>query len=64
MAIRTAMTQLGAVLLGQLLAADPGHRGPRIDCEAGHSAQFVGYRDKNVDTVLGLRREQWPEARA
>ena len=59
LAIRTAMTQLGAVLLGQLLAADPGHRGPRIDCEAGHSAQFVGYRDKNVDTVLGrvtLRR--------
>lgn len=59
LAIRTAMTQLGAALLGQLLAADPGHRGPRIDCGAGHQAQFVGYRDKNVDTVLGrvtLRR--------
>ena len=58
-AIRTAMTQLGGSLLQQLLAADTGHRGPRIDCGAGHSAQFVGYRDKRLDTVLGpitLRR--------
>ncbi len=47
------MTQLGASLLAQLLAADTGHRGPRIDCGAGHGAQFIGYRDKNVDTVLG-----------
>jgi hypothetical protein len=44
---------LGASLLGQLLATDTGHRGPRIDCGAGHHAQFVGYRDKNLDTVLG-----------
>jgi hypothetical protein len=58
-AIRTAMTQLGASLLGQLLAADTGHRGPRIDCGAGHLAEFIGYRDKRIDTVLGpitLRR--------
>jgi hypothetical protein len=53
LAIRTAMTQLGAELLERLLAADTGHRGPRIDCGAGHLAQFVGYRDKDVDTVLG-----------
>ncbi|VBA32425.1 hypothetical protein LAUMK4_05757 [Mycobacterium persicum] len=53
LAIRTAMTQLGASLLEQLLSADTGHRGPRIDCGAGHHAQFVGYRDKQVDTVLG-----------
>jgi len=53
LAIRTAMTQLGAGLLGQLLAADTGHRGQRIDCGAGHHAEFVGYRDKNLDTVLG-----------
>jgi hypothetical protein len=53
LAIRTAMTRLGASLLQQLLAADTGHRGPRIDCGAGHHAQFVGYRDKNLDTVLG-----------
>jgi hypothetical protein len=53
LAIRTAMTQLGASLLAQLLAVDSGHRGPRIDCGAGHHGEFVGYRDKNVDTVLG-----------
>lgn len=53
LAIRTAMTQLGASLLGKLLAVDTGHRGPRIDCGAGHHGEFVGYRDKNVDTVLG-----------
>ena len=59
LAIRTAMTHVGASLLGQLLATDTGHRGPRIDCGAGHSAEFVDYRDKNLDTVLGritLRR--------
>ena len=59
LAIRTAMTRLGASLLQQLLAADTGHRGPRMDCGAGHSAVFVGHRDKNLDTVLGritLRR--------
>ncbi|CCK64159.1 hypothetical protein [Mycobacterium canetti] len=53
LAIRTAMTRLGASLLGQLLATDTGHRGPRIDCGAGHHAEFVGYRDKNLDTALG-----------
>jgi hypothetical protein len=53
LAIRTAMTALGSSLLQQLVATDTGHRGPRIDCGAGHHAQFVGYRDKNVDTVLG-----------
>lgn len=59
LAIREAMTQLGASLLGRLLNADPGHRGPWVDCGAGHQARFVGYRDKTVDTVLGpvrLRR--------
>lgn len=50
------MTRLGASLLGQLLAADTGHRGQRIDCGAGHHAEFVGYRDKNLDTVLGRVR--------
>jgi len=53
LAIRTAMTQLGASLLGRLLAADTGHQGPRIDCGAGHSAEFIGYRDKTIQTVLG-----------
>ena len=59
LAIRTAMMRLGASLLGRLLAADTGHRGPRIDCGAGHMAEFVGYRARTIQTVLGpveLRR--------
>jgi hypothetical protein len=40
-------------VLGPLLAADGGHRGPRVGCGAGHQAEFVSYRDKTVDTVLG-----------
>jgi hypothetical protein len=59
LAIRTAMTRLGASLLEDLLAADTGYRGPRMDCEAGHQAEFVSYRAKTIDTVLGpvrLRR--------
>ena len=40
-------------MLGQLLAADPGYRGPRVPCGQGHRAEFVSYRDKFIDTVLG-----------
>lgn len=47
------MLHLGAGLLEKLLGADTGYRGPRIDCGSGHSAGFVAYRDKHVDTVLG-----------
>jgi hypothetical protein len=53
------MTALGASLLEGLLAGDAGHRGPRVDCGAGHQARFLGYRTKTIDTVLGaitLRR--------
>jgi len=59
LAIRTAMAGLGASLLEQLLAADAGYRGPGAGCGAGHQAQFVSYREKTFDTVLGpvrLRR--------
>jgi hypothetical protein len=59
LAIRTAMVKLGAGLLEQLLAADAGYCGPRADCGAGHEAEFVSYREKIIDTVLGpvrLRR--------
>ena len=58
-AVRAAMSALGASLLERLLAADTGHRGPRVDCGAGHQAGFVAYRVKKIDTVLGpimLRR--------
>ena len=40
-------------MLGRLLAADPGYRGPRVPCGQGHEAEFVSYRDKVIDTVLG-----------
>ena len=51
--IRAGMLKLGAGVLGKLLGADPGYRGPRVDCGAGHQAQFVSCRDKVIDTVLG-----------
>jgi hypothetical protein len=44
---------LGRSVLEPLLAADPGCRGPRTGCGAGHQAAFVSCRDKTVDTVLG-----------
>ena len=51
--IRAGMLTLGSSVLGKLLAADPGYRGPRIPCGQGHEAEFVSYRDKTFDTVLG-----------
>ena len=47
------MTRLGASVLEDLLAADAGYAGPRLDCGAGHRAELAGYRGKTVDTVLG-----------
>jgi hypothetical protein len=47
------MLQAGGGMLEQLLAADPGYRGPRAPCGQGHAAEFVAYRDKVIDTVLG-----------
>ncbi len=60
------MLQAGCGILGELLAADPGYRGPRVDCGNGHEAVFVAYRDKVIDTVLGpvaLRRAWYHCAR-
>ena len=51
--IRAGMLKLGGSMLEQLLAADPGYRGPRIECGAGHEAEFISYRDKVIDTVPG-----------
>jgi len=47
------MLQAGCGILGQLLAAGPGYRGPYADCGNGHQAGLAGYRDKVIDTVLG-----------
>jgi hypothetical protein len=51
--IRAGLLRLGGSVLEQLLAADRGHRGPRVPCGRGHEAAFVSYRDKVIDTVLG-----------
>jgi hypothetical protein len=51
--IRAGLLRLGAGMLGEVLAADRGHRGPRVPCGNGHEACFAGYRDKTFDTVLG-----------
>jgi hypothetical protein len=51
--IRAGLLRLGGRVLEQLLAADRGHRGPRVPCGRGHEAEFASYRDKVIDTVLG-----------
>jgi hypothetical protein len=51
--LREGLLRLGGGMLGDLLSADRGHRGPRIPCGNGHQAGFAGYRDKTFDTVLG-----------
>jgi hypothetical protein len=51
--IRAGLLRLGGSMLEQVLAADPGHRGPRVPCGQGHEAEFIAYRDKVIDTVLG-----------
>ena len=56
LAVRAAVTQLGCSLLEQLLSIQDGHSGQWVDCGQGHRAEFVGYRDKNIDTVLGRIR--------
>jgi hypothetical protein len=52
--IRAGLLKLGGSMLEQVLAADRGHRGPRLRCGNGHEAVFTGYRDKSFDTALGL----------
>ena len=56
MAVREGMLTVGRSLLEQLLSTQDGHAGQRIDCGHGHQAEFVGNRDKNLDTVLGRVR--------
>ena len=52
--IRGAMHRVGAVVLEQLLNADHGgHCGPRVECDNGHQAEFVGYRTRHLQTILG-----------
>jgi len=51
--LRAGLLKLGGGVLGELLSADPGYRGPRLPCGRGHQAAFTGYREKVIDTVLG-----------
>ena len=51
--IRAGLLRLGGSMLEQVLAADRGHRGPRVPCGRGHEAALDGYRDKAFGTVLG-----------
>ncbi|MGH3288475.1 MAG: ISKra4 family transposase [Streptosporangiaceae bacterium] len=63
--LRAGLLRLGGSMLGQLLSADPGQRGPRLPCGQGHEAEFTDYRDKVIDTVLGpvtLRRAWYHRA--
>ena len=47
------MHEAGGHLLEKLLNADEGgYRGSRIDCGQGHHAEFIGYRTKQLVTVL------------
>jgi hypothetical protein len=58
--------RLGGKVLGELLSADPGYRGPAVACGNGHEATFAGYRGKVIDTVVGevrLRRAWYHCAR-
>jgi hypothetical protein len=52
--IRAGLLKLGGTMLGELLAADNGYRGPRVPCGQGHEAVFASYRDKSFDTAFGL----------
>jgi hypothetical protein len=56
LAVRTAMTQLRCSLRERLLSIQDGHEGQRVDCGQVHLAEFVSYRTRNVDTVLGRIR--------
>ncbi len=44
--IRAGMLKVGAGMLGELLCADRGHRGPRVPCGNGHQAKLISYREK------------------
>ena len=51
------MQRVGSVLLEQLLNSDHGgHRGQRVACPGGHQAEFIDYRRKQLQTILGAVR--------
>jgi len=57
--IRTAMHEVGGMVLEKLLNADGGdYRGRTLPCEQGHVFAFKEYRNKEILTVLGSVRIQ------
>lgn len=52
LAIRTAMHEVGGVLLGKLLNREAA-AGAEVKCAAGHLARLVDYRSKEITTVVG-----------
>jgi uncharacterized protein UPF0236 len=54
MAIRDAVHQMGCRWLEKMLNSDQGgYGGPQIEVEPGQAGGFLGYRDKEVVTVVG-----------
>ena len=66
--IRAGLLRLGGSMLGGLLSADRGYRGPRVPCGQGHEAEFAGVpgqvlrhgarpgdRDAGLVSLRGLR---------
>jgi hypothetical protein len=52
--VRGMMQKVGGVLVEQLLNSDHGgHGGQRIACGSGHQAEFIDYRSKHLQTILG-----------
>jgi hypothetical protein len=49
--IRAGTLKLGGML--ETAGRRPCYRGPRVPCGHGHQAEFVSYRNKVIDTVLG-----------
>ena len=56
--IRAGLLKLGGGMLEQLLAADPGHRGPRVPRGNGHEAEFISCRDSDLGSCAA--RLPWP----
>ena len=53
-AVKTKMEQLGRGLLQRLVQRQPnGYKGSSISCNCGGSKRFVGYRDKDFNTIFG-----------